>query len=106
ADLDHSLYIQTTGQSGNPLSPFYRSFATRWSKGEYIEIPTQRQAVDAASLGTWTLTPKEGAAPRPPCAVDGTGACPRIRVLGPPTDGTGQSTADDGLRRISPRSLG
>ena len=58
ADLDHSLYIQTTGQSGNPLSPFYRSFATRWSKGEYIEIPTQRQAVDAASLGTWTLTPK------------------------------------------------
>ena len=58
ADLDHSLYIHTTGQSGNPLSPFYRSFATRWSKGEYIEIPTQRQAVDAASLGTWTLTPK------------------------------------------------
>jgi len=58
ADLDRSLYIHTTGQSGNFLSPFYRSFAQRWSKGEYIEIPTRRQAVEAASLGTWTLTPK------------------------------------------------
>jgi penicillin G amidase len=58
ADLDRSLFIQTTGQSGNPLSPFYRSFAVRWSKGEYIEIPTKRQAVEAARLGTWTLTPK------------------------------------------------
>jgi penicillin amidase len=58
ADLDHSLFIQTTGQSGNPLSPFYRSFATRWSKGEYIEIPTRREAVEAASLGKWTLMPK------------------------------------------------
>jgi penicillin G amidase len=58
ADLDRSIYMQTTGQSGNPLSPFYRSFAQRWSKGEYIEIPTKRQAVEAAKLGTWTLTPK------------------------------------------------
>jgi penicillin amidase len=58
ADLDRSLYIHTTGQSGNPLSPFYRSFAQRWSRGEYFEIPTKRQAVEAASVGTWTLTPK------------------------------------------------
>ncbi len=58
SDLDRSLYIHTTGQSGNPLSPFYRSFAQRWSKGEYIEIPTKRQAVEAAKLGTWVLVPK------------------------------------------------
>jgi penicillin amidase len=56
ADLDRSLYIQTTGQSGNAFSPFYRSFAERWSKGEYIEIPTRREAI--AKLGTWTLTPR------------------------------------------------
>ena len=36
-----SLYIHTTGQSGNPLSPFYRSFAERWAKGDYIEIADQ-----------------------------------------------------------------
>jgi penicillin amidase len=58
ADLDRSLFIHTTGQSGNPLSPFYRSFAQRWSKGDYIEIPTRREAIEAASLGRWTLMPK------------------------------------------------
>jgi penicillin amidase len=58
ADLDRSLFIHSTGQSGNPLSPFYRSFAERWSKGEYIEIATRREAIAKARLGTWTLTPK------------------------------------------------
>ena len=45
ADLERSLYIQTTGQSGNPFSPYYRSFAERWAKVEYIEIPTRREAI-------------------------------------------------------------
>lgn len=57
ADLERSLYIQTTGQSGNPLSPFYRSFARRWAEGRYIEIPTSREAIAETRLGTWTLTP-------------------------------------------------
>jgi penicillin amidase len=58
ADLDRSLYMQTTGQSGHPFSPYYRSFAERWAKVEYIEIATRREAILAAALGTWTLTPK------------------------------------------------
>ena len=58
ADLDRSLYIQTTGQSGNPFSPFYRSFARRWAEGKYIEIPTKREAIAKMPLGTWTLTPQ------------------------------------------------
>jgi penicillin amidase len=58
ADLDRSLFIHTTGQSGNPLSPFYRSFAERWSKGEYIEIRTKRETLAKVKLGTWTLTPR------------------------------------------------
>jgi penicillin G amidase len=57
ADLDRSLYIHTTGQSGNPLSPFYRSFARRWANGEYIEIATRREAIVKASRGTWKLAP-------------------------------------------------
>jgi penicillin amidase len=57
ADLDRSLFIQSTGQSGNPLSPFYQSFARRWAEGEYIEIATQREAIAKARLGTWTLAP-------------------------------------------------
>ncbi|RTL71806.1 MAG: penicillin acylase family protein [Hyphomicrobiales bacterium] len=57
ADLEKSLFMQTTGQSGNPLSPHYRSFAERWSKDAYIEIPTQPDAIARIAVGTWTLTP-------------------------------------------------
>ena len=58
ADLDRSLYIHTTGQSGNPFSPFYRSFAERWAKVEYIEIATKRAEIDKAAIGTWKLSPQ------------------------------------------------
>ena len=58
ADLDRSLYMHTTGQSGNAFSPFYRSFAERWAKVEYFEIATKRAVVANGALGTWTLTPK------------------------------------------------
>jgi penicillin amidase len=58
ADLDRSLYIHTTGQSGNPFSPFYRSFAKRWAKVDYIEIATKRDDIAKAAIGTWTLTPQ------------------------------------------------
>jgi penicillin amidase len=59
ADLDRSLYMQTTGQSGNPFSPFYRSFAARWADVDYIEIATKREALaQGGALGTWTLTPR------------------------------------------------
>src|SRR5262249_19572444 len=58
ADLQRSLSIQTTGQSGNPFSPFYRSFARRWAEGKYIEIPTRREAIAKMLLGTWMLTPQ------------------------------------------------
>ncbi len=58
ADLDASLYIHTTGQSGNAFSPAYRSFAERWSKGEYITIPTKRAEIDKVAAGTWRLAPQ------------------------------------------------
>jgi penicillin amidase len=56
ADLDGSLYMHSTGQSGNPFSPFYRSFVERWASVEYIEIATKRDRI--AALGTWALTPR------------------------------------------------
>ena len=58
ADLERSLYIQTTGQSGNAFSPFYRSFAERWAKVDYIEIPTRRDVITRTAIGTWRLTPQ------------------------------------------------
>jgi penicillin amidase len=48
ADLDRSLFIQSTGQSGNFLSPWYSNMAQRWAKVEYVTIPTRRDAIKAA----------------------------------------------------------
>jgi penicillin amidase len=56
ADLDRSLYMHSTGQSGNAFSPHYRSFVGRWAKVDYIEIATKPDLILA--LGTWTLTPQ------------------------------------------------
>jgi penicillin amidase len=58
ADLEKSLYIHTTGQSGNALSPYYRAFAERWAKVDYITIATKREEIAKAPLGTWKLTPR------------------------------------------------
>ena len=48
ADLDRSLFMQSTGQSGNVLSPWYANLADRWAKVQYIAIPTRRAAIAAA----------------------------------------------------------
>jgi penicillin amidase len=48
SDLDRSLYMHSTGQSGNVLSPWYANFAERWSRVEYIAIPARREAIAAA----------------------------------------------------------
>jgi len=55
SDLDRSLFIESTGESGNFLSPWYANFAERWAKVRYIEIPTRAASITAAH--TLTLEP-------------------------------------------------
>ena len=38
-DLENSLFIQATGQSGNPLSRHYRDLIGRWRDLEYVRMP-------------------------------------------------------------------
>jgi penicillin amidase len=57
ADLERSLFMLPTGQSGNPISRHYRDFAARWAAVDYIEIPTSPEAIARTATGTWTLTP-------------------------------------------------
>ena len=45
ADLDRSLFMHSTGQSGNRLSPWYGNFAERWAAVDYLTIPTKREAI-------------------------------------------------------------
>ena len=58
ADLDRSLFIHSTGQSGNVLSPLYRNFEARWRGGGYVTIPTRGEAFEADALGRLRLTPR------------------------------------------------
>ncbi len=58
ADLDKSVYIDSTGQSGNVLSPLYRNFAERWSRVEYIPMSMRRADAEAGELGTLRLQPR------------------------------------------------
>ena len=57
ADLDRSLFIHSTGQSGNILSSHYGDFEKPWRAGEYITIPTRRAAYEENALGRLRLSP-------------------------------------------------
>lgn len=57
ADLDRSLFIQSTGQSGNPFSADYRTFVDRWRDGGYITIPAARAAYESHATGRWHVSP-------------------------------------------------
>jgi penicillin amidase len=58
AEPDKSMYIHSTGQSGNVLSPLYKNFAERWSRAEYIPMSMKRSDALAESLGTLKLQPR------------------------------------------------
>jgi len=57
SDLDRSLYMHSSGQSGNRLSPLYGSFIERWRDVRFMPMTTARAAYAADALGTLTLTP-------------------------------------------------
>ncbi|HUN49803.1 MAG TPA: penicillin acylase family protein [Candidatus Sulfotelmatobacter sp.] len=59
ADLDRSLFIQPTGQSGNRLSPHYADFTGRWAKVAYLPMSTRADDIAEGALGTLTLLPAE-----------------------------------------------
>jgi penicillin amidase len=52
ADLERSLFMHSTGQSGNVLSPWYANFADRWAHVEYLTIPTRRESIIGAQVLT------------------------------------------------------
>ena len=54
ADLDQSLCVIATGQSGNPLSPYYGDFVRSWRDGSMISL---KAAPVGALLATTTLRP-------------------------------------------------
>ncbi|MDD5177128.1 MAG: penicillin acylase family protein [Sterolibacterium sp.] len=58
ANLENSLFIQSSGQSGNPFSPFYGSFNTAWAHNDYVPMRMRRGDNDRPQLGTLRLVPQ------------------------------------------------
>jgi len=58
ADVDASIGVHTTGQSGHPASPHWNDQLPLWSRGEYHPLPFTRVAVEAAAEITTTLAPR------------------------------------------------
>ena len=57
-DPERSVYVISTGQSGNPLSSHYEDYAEPWRDGDYLPMLTDRAKVEEDALGTLTLNPR------------------------------------------------
>lgn len=57
ADLDRSIFIQSTGQSGNWMSPHYADFAAPWARTEYLPMTTRRADYEPGNAGRLILQP-------------------------------------------------
>ena len=58
ADPERSVFIQSTGQSGNPLSSHYADYAEAWRDGRYLPMLTDRARIEEDALGTLVLRPR------------------------------------------------
>ncbi|MFB6481217.1 penicillin acylase family protein [Streptomyces virginiae] len=57
-DLDKSRWINLTGASGHAYNAHYTDQTTMWAKGELLEWPFGKEAVDKATVDTLTLKPE------------------------------------------------
>lgn len=58
ADLGRSRFSISTGQSGNPYSTHWDDLSAPWAAMGYIEIPTDRTAIQAAAVDHLSLQPR------------------------------------------------
>ena len=59
SDLQNSLAVHTTGQSGHPYHPHYEDMIPMWQDGLFHTMHWERSAVEADAEGTLRLEPKD-----------------------------------------------
>jgi penicillin amidase len=57
SDWDHSVAVNTPGQSGQPSSSHYSDLLPLWSEGKYFPLVYSREAVDKEVTDKLVLTP-------------------------------------------------
>ena len=55
---ERSVFVISTGQSGNPLSSHYEDYAKPWGAGRHLPMLTERARVEDDAMGTLVLTPR------------------------------------------------
>ncbi|MGC4088040.1 MAG: penicillin acylase family protein [Polyangiaceae bacterium] len=50
SEREGSSFVVAVGQSGNPLSPYYRNWASRWQRGERVPMWRARKSVEADAM--------------------------------------------------------
>ena len=55
---ERSVFVISTGQSGNPLSSHHEDYAEPWGAGRYLPMLTERARVEDDAMGTLVLTPR------------------------------------------------
>ena len=57
SDLEKSIFIQSTGQSGNPVSPFFDTFVETWADVNYIPMRTDKAQILTGASSKLRLAP-------------------------------------------------
>jgi penicillin amidase len=58
ADLDGSLMMIATGQSGHPFSRYYDHLAGLWARGDMIPMSMSDEDAAAGAIGVMMLQPQ------------------------------------------------
>ncbi len=58
SNLDNSLWVTTTGESGEPFSPHYQDLVHLWDTNTYQQMDYTPAAVAKVTASLLTLTPK------------------------------------------------
>lgn len=58
ADLDRSVFVIATGQSGHPLSRHYEDIGRLWRRGDYLPMSLNPDDARAGSVGVTVLVPR------------------------------------------------
>lgn len=59
SDIENSMSILPTGQSGNPFSPHYKDQAEMFIKGEFRKMMMNKKEIEATSSNLLVFKPKE-----------------------------------------------
>ena len=57
SDWDHSVAVNTPGQSGQPGSPHYSDLLPLWNEGKYFPLAYSPEAVEKETTDRLVLTP-------------------------------------------------